>query len=62
MFLTERGVFGWDGPDSDTPNTNYNHSRGYNVAFFDGHAKFQPYGRKGGTLPVTRWGKQPCLW
>jgi len=62
MFLTERGVFGWDGPDADAPNTNYNHARGYNIAFFDGHAKFQPYGRKGGTLPVTRWGKQPCLW
>jgi prepilin-type N-terminal cleavage/methylation domain-containing protein/prepilin-type processing-associated H-X9-DG protein len=61
MFLTERGVFGWDGPDADTPNKNYNHAMGYNIAFFDGHAKFQPYGRKGSTLPATKYGKQPCL-
>jgi prepilin-type N-terminal cleavage/methylation domain-containing protein/prepilin-type processing-associated H-X9-DG protein len=61
IFLTERGVFGWDGPDADTPNKNYNHAGGYNIAFFDGHAKFQPYGRKGATIPVTRWGKQACM-
>src|SRR5438105_4974945 len=62
IFLTERGVFGWDGPDAKPATTNYNHAMGYNIAFFDGHAKFQPYGRKGGTLPVSKWGKQPCLW
>jgi prepilin-type processing-associated H-X9-DG protein len=56
----ERGVFGWDGPDADTPNKNYNHAMGYNIAYFDGHAKFMPYGRKGSTLPATKYGKQPC--
>lgn len=55
MLFIERGAFGWDGPDAKPPNTNYNHSKGYNAAFFDGHAKFQPFGRKWTTLPATGW-------
>ena len=60
IFLTERGVFGWDGPDAVPPNKNVNHANGYNIAFFDGHAKFQPYGRKANTLPASHWGKVTC--
>jgi prepilin-type N-terminal cleavage/methylation domain-containing protein/prepilin-type processing-associated H-X9-DG protein len=60
IFLTERGVFGWDGPDAKPVDTNYNHALGYNIAFFDGHAKFQPYGRKNTTIPATHWTNQTC--
>ena len=55
MLFIERGAFGWDGPDAKPPNTNYNHSKGYNVLYFDGHAKLTPYGRKWATLPATGW-------
>jgi prepilin-type N-terminal cleavage/methylation domain-containing protein/prepilin-type processing-associated H-X9-DG protein len=54
-LFVERGVFGWDGPDAQPPNTNYSHSRGYNVIYFDGHAKLTPYGKKRTTLPATPW-------
>jgi prepilin-type processing-associated H-X9-DG protein len=58
MLFVERGVFGWDGPDGSggaAPNTNYNHPRGYNSLFFDGHAKLIPYGKKWTTIPATGW-------
>lgn len=57
ILFTERGVFGWDGPDSPDPNRRniYNHSQGYNAVFFDGHAKLINYGRKWTTLPATGW-------
>lgn len=57
-FLTERGVFGWDGPDGcggACKNTNSNHPRGYNAVYFDGHAKLVPFGRKWKTNPATGW-------
>lgn len=55
MLLIERGAFGWDGPDAKPPNTNYNHARGYNALFMDGHAKIQTYGHKWLTTPATGW-------
>ncbi len=55
MLFIERGAFGWDGPDATPPNTNFNHQRGYNVVYFDGHAKTVTYGRKRQTLPATYW-------
>jgi prepilin-type N-terminal cleavage/methylation domain-containing protein/prepilin-type processing-associated H-X9-DG protein len=58
MLFIERGAFGWDGPDGSdgaAPNTNYNHARGYNVLYFDSHAKVVPYHRKWTTLPATGW-------
>ncbi|MGQ9881082.1 MAG: DUF1559 family PulG-like putative transporter [Armatimonadota bacterium] len=58
ILFTERGVFGWDGPDGCTggcPNKNFNHSQGYNAVFFDGHAKLINYGRKWTTIPATGW-------
>jgi prepilin-type N-terminal cleavage/methylation domain-containing protein/prepilin-type processing-associated H-X9-DG protein len=59
MLFIERGAFGWDGPDAQPPNTNYNHSRGYNVLYFDSHAKMMTYGRKKTTLPATHWPPSP---
>jgi prepilin-type N-terminal cleavage/methylation domain-containing protein/prepilin-type processing-associated H-X9-DG protein len=58
IFMTERGLFGWDGPDAKPANNNVNHRMGYNICFFDGHVKFQPYGRKNTTLPATHWTTQ----
>jgi prepilin-type N-terminal cleavage/methylation domain-containing protein len=58
MLFAERGVFGWDGPDGSmytAPNANFNHPRGYNVIYFDSHAKLTPYGKKWTTLPATGW-------
>lgn len=58
MLFVERGVFGWDGGDGSSgaaPNTNYNHARGYNAAYFDGHAKLVTFGKKWTTLPATGW-------
>jgi len=61
MLLIERGAFGWDGPDArngagnPAPNANFNHSRGYNAMYFDGHAKTIPYGKKWTTIPATGW-------
>jgi prepilin-type N-terminal cleavage/methylation domain-containing protein/prepilin-type processing-associated H-X9-DG protein len=61
IILTERGAFGWNGPDIVGPElapgfrNNINHSRGYNAVYFDGHAKLIPYGRKWKTVPATGW-------
>jgi prepilin-type N-terminal cleavage/methylation domain-containing protein/prepilin-type processing-associated H-X9-DG protein len=65
MLFVERGVFGWDGPDAKQDNCQpwtdrqsiYNHSRGYNAAYFDGHAKLVPYGKKWTTIPASGWGE-----
>lgn len=64
MLFVERGVFGWDGADATTdtcvPDTGrrsiFNHPRGYNAVYFDGHAKLVNYGKKWGTIPATGWG------
>jgi prepilin-type N-terminal cleavage/methylation domain-containing protein/prepilin-type processing-associated H-X9-DG protein len=59
MIFIERGAFGWDGPDGytcqHTPNTFYNHPRGYNCAYGDGHAKLVTFGHKWATIPSTGW-------
>jgi prepilin-type N-terminal cleavage/methylation domain-containing protein/prepilin-type processing-associated H-X9-DG protein len=58
ILFAERGVFGQDGPDGSAgkaPNGNYNHPQGYNVVYFDGHAKLVPYGRKWTTVPASGW-------
>lgn len=58
MLFVERGVFGWDGPDGysgTSPNTTFNHARGYNTAYFDGHAKLVTYNKKWTPLPSTGW-------
>lgn len=58
FFLLERGAFGWDGPDGcggACKNTNTNHARGYNVVYFDGHAKMIQFGKKWKTNPATGW-------
>jgi len=62
IVFTERGVFGWDGPDGSSygtgapaPNSNFNHPRQYNAVYFDGHAKAINYGKKKITLPATPW-------
>jgi prepilin-type N-terminal cleavage/methylation domain-containing protein/prepilin-type processing-associated H-X9-DG protein len=64
ILFAERGMFGWDGADATTdactPWTDrqgiYNHPRGYNCVFFDGHAKLVQYGRKWTTYPASGWG------
>ncbi len=62
MLFIERGAFGWDGPDArdwgcqPAPNSTFNHPRGYNCTYFDGHAKLVPYGKKWTTIPATGWG------
>ncbi|MCC6728292.1 MAG: prepilin-type N-terminal cleavage/methylation domain-containing protein [Chthonomonadales bacterium] len=60
MLFVERGVFGWDGPDAATPNTNTNHPRGYNAVYFDSHAKLVPFGRKNSTIPASHWTDRQC--
>lgn len=59
QLFIERGAFGWDGPDGYTckniPNTNYNHAKGYNAIYMDGHAKLVTFGHKWSTLPATGW-------
>jgi len=61
ILITERGAFGWNGPDIVGPElapgfkANVNHSQGYNAVYFDGHAKLIPYGRKWKTLPALGW-------
>jgi prepilin-type N-terminal cleavage/methylation domain-containing protein/prepilin-type processing-associated H-X9-DG protein len=57
-LISERGMFGWQGPDAPPPNTNYNHSTGYNVLYHDGHVKQVPYGKKRTTEPRSHW--PPC--
>jgi prepilin-type N-terminal cleavage/methylation domain-containing protein/prepilin-type processing-associated H-X9-DG protein len=54
-LFSERGMFGWDGPDAIPPNGNGNHQQGFNVLFFDGHVKTQPYGRKWTLTPAAGW-------
>jgi len=61
MLFIERGAFGWDGPDAyggKQPNANTNHTRGYNVVYFDGHAKLVTWGKKWSTIPATGWPKE----
>ena len=64
ILFVERGVFGWDGPDKDPEAWTagreqiINHLRGYNVAYFDGHSKLVPYGKKWTTTPATNWPPQ----
>jgi prepilin-type N-terminal cleavage/methylation domain-containing protein/prepilin-type processing-associated H-X9-DG protein len=61
ILFTERGIFGWDGPDGcdhQCVNSHDNHPRGYNALFFDGHAKLIPYGKKWTTTPATGWPPQ----
>lgn len=61
ILLTERGAFGWNGPDIVEPELapgfrdNINHRRGYNAIYFDGHAKLINYGKKFKTIPATGW-------
>jgi len=58
IIFAERGVFGWDGSDAfggRAPNSNANHTRGYNAVYFDGHAKMVTSGKKWSTLPATGW-------
>jgi prepilin-type N-terminal cleavage/methylation domain-containing protein/prepilin-type processing-associated H-X9-DG protein len=68
MLFTERGIFGWDGPDGSkyeggagSPNSNVNHSKGYNAVYFDGHAKVVVFNKKKASLPASPWpaGAQP---
>lgn len=58
VLISERGMFGWQGPDATPPNTNYNHSTGYNILYHDGHVKTMPYGKKRTTQPRSHW--PPC--
>jgi len=58
FIFVERGAFGWDGPDAIPPDTNYNHPRGYNATYMDGHAKLVSYGHKWLTIPATGWPSQ----
>ena len=60
ILLSERGIVGWDGPDAPSPNSNYDHSRGYNATFFDSHAKMITYGHKNTTIPMTHWTDKTC--
>ncbi len=61
IFMTEWGVFGWDGPDGLAGRLNNgNHKNGYNVLYFDGHVKFNIYRRKCATIPATHWTQQRC--
>ncbi len=60
-LLSERGIFGWDGPDGcngTCRNNNNNHSTGYNILYHDGHVKHMPFGRKRQTMPRSHW--PPC--
>lgn len=59
MLFTDHGVFGWHGADSIPPNTEFNHPRGYNVTYFDGHAKIVPFGKKRITIPASPWPPPP---
>jgi prepilin-type N-terminal cleavage/methylation domain-containing protein/prepilin-type processing-associated H-X9-DG protein len=55
IMFSERGMFGWQGPDALPPNSDVNHTMGYNILYFDGHVKTSPYGRKWTTTPATGW-------
>ncbi|MHB1461760.1 MAG: DUF1559 family PulG-like putative transporter [Armatimonadota bacterium] len=56
-FMTEAGVYGWQGPDSFDGNQKQvrNHDQGYNAMYFDGHAKLLKFGGKWTTTPATGW-------
>jgi len=64
ILFAERGIFGWDGADATTDactpwndrRTVFNHPRGYNCVFFDGHSKVVTYGNKWKTIPASGWG------
>jgi len=64
MIFAEHGVFGWDGAyatnDACQPwldrRTFFNHGKGYNAVYFDGHAKLVTYGKKWTTFPASGWG------
>ena len=63
ILFAERGMFGWDGPDAyggASPNMNFNHNRGYNCVFFDGHSKNVNFGRKWTTIPASGWPPEQC--
>lgn len=54
-LFSERGMFGWDGPDAKPKNGNVNHSTGFNICYFDGHVKHNVYGSKWRATPATGW-------
>ena len=57
-LFAEYGMLGWDGQDAfnnTQKNGNSNHSRGYNIIYFDGHAKLVPWGNKWKSTPMTGW-------
>ncbi len=54
-LFSERGMFGWDGPDAIPPNGNGNHQQGFNIVYFDGHVKTITYGRKWTITPAAGW-------
>ena len=55
-LFSERGMFGWDGPDGfPNKSNNFNHSTGFNIVYFDGHVKHIPWGSKWRTSPATGW-------
>ena len=55
-LFSERGMFGWDGPDAfPTKNTNHNHTTGFNIVYFDGHVKHNVFGSKWRILPAAGW-------
>lgn len=60
ILMSERGLLGWQGPDSTIPawRHQFNHEIGYNILYFDGHVKMMPYGKKKTTIPRTHW--PPC--
>lgn len=64
LIFVERGAFGWDGPDGSgyrAPNQAFNHNRGYNAVYFDGHAKVQHWGAKWTSVPASGWPASDCL-
>ena len=62
ILFAERGMFGWDGPDYrlNPNNKNFNHNRGYNAVYFDGHSKNQVWGGKWRTIPASGWPPDDC--
>jgi hypothetical protein len=55
VLFSERGMFGWDGPDAIPPNGNGNHQIGFTALFFDGHTKMVTYGKKWTLTPASGW-------
>lgn len=54
-LFSERGMFGWDGPDANPRTNNVNHSTGFNIVYFDSHVKHNVYGSKWRALPASGW-------